>query len=218
MPTLNVKYNITEEEVAKLCSGVYTRTGNALKDNLNASKIFKHLKEIGWDIEKDKSLKSAQVPAKNFSWLLSFVKTPVGICIAAVLSVITVGVFLIYLANKKKKERQAEVDEAYYKLNKAILKYIGAISEGKVSRKVIKNVVDSAITLIEMKKSKKYKVAFDDEQITILLDICKKYTNELAREKGVQLEHPKVKNNAGSKVYTICWYMGQQEELLKKAG
>lgn len=218
MAVLNVKYYITEEEVAKLCSGVYTRTGNALKDNLNASKIFKHLQEIGWDIEKDKSLKSAQVPAKNFSWLLSFVKTPVGICVAAVLSVVTVGVFLIYLANKKRKERQAEVDEAYYKLNKAILKYVGNISEGKVSHRVINDVVISANKLVELKKSKKYNVSFDDEQITTLLDICKKYTNELAAEKGVQLEHPKVKKNTDSKVYTICWYMGQQEELLKKAG
>lgn len=218
MAVLNVRYNISEEEALKLCSNVYTRTGSALKNNMDGSKIFKHLKEIGWDIEKDKAAKSVEVPAKNFSWLLSFVKTPVGIVIAIVLSVVTVGFFVWYLVSKKKKERQAELDQAYFNLNKAILKYVGAISEGTVSCKIIKSVVDSANKLMEMKNSKKYKVNFDDEQITTLLGICQKYTAELAKEKGVILEFPKTKKNIDSKVQTICWYMGQQAELLKKAG
>lgn len=50
--------DFSEEEALKLCSNVYTRTGSALKNNLDGSKIFKHLKEIGWDIEKDKAAKS----------------------------------------------------------------------------------------------------------------------------------------------------------------
>ena len=217
MAVLNVRYNISEEEALKLCSNVYTRTGSALKNNLDGSKIFKHLKEIGWDIEKDNAAKSVEVPAKNFSWLLSFLKTPVGIVIAIVLSVITLGVFVWYLVSKKKKERQTEIDQAYFNLNKAILKYVGAISEGTVSCKIINSVVDSANKLMDMKKSKKYNANFDDEQITTLLGICQKYTAELAKEKGVMLEFPKAKKNIDSKVQTICWYMGQQAELLKKA-
>jgi len=217
MAVLNVKYYITEDEVAKLCSNIYTRSGDALKNNLNGSKIFKHMKEIGWDIEKDKALKQAQVPAKSFSWLLSFIKTPVGITVAIVLSVITIGIFLIYLVNKKKKEREMELQDAYYKLNKAILKYIGAITEGKATQKIIKNVVVAANALIDMKKNKKYKVAFDDEQISTLLDICKKYTTEIAEEKGVELNPPKAKNNTDSKVVMVCWYMQQQENLMKVA-
>lgn len=217
MAVLNVKYNISEEEALKLCSNVYTRTGSALKNNLDGSKIFKHLKEIGWDIEKDKAAQSIEVPASKFSWLLQFVKTPVGIVIAIILSVVTVGAFVWYLVSKKKKERKAEIDQAYYNLNKAILKYVGAISEGTVSRKIIKSVVDAANKILEMKNSKKYKINFDDEQISTLLDICKKYTAELAKEKGVVLEFPKTKKNTDAKVQAICWYMGQQSELLKKA-
>ena len=218
MAVLNVRYNISEEEALKLCSNVYTRTGSALKNNLDGSKIFKHLKEIGWDIEKDKAANRIEVPEKNFSWLLNFVKTPLGIGIAIFLSVVSLGLFIWYLVSKKKKERQAELKQAYFDMNRAILKYAGAISEGKVSQRVIRSVVDAANKLMDMKKSKKYKVNFDDEQITTLLGICKKYTADLAKEKGVILEFPKAKKNTDSKVHTICWYMGQQAQLLKKAG
>ena len=218
MAVLNVRYALTDEEVLGLCSNMYTRTGSALKNNLDGSKIFKHMKEIGWDIEKDKAAKSMEVPVKNFSWLLNFLKTPVGIVVAIVFfAVIAVAIIWCWVS-KKKKERQAELDQAYYNLNKAILKYVGAISEGTVSRKIIKSVINSANELMEMKNSKKYKVNFDDKQITTLLGICKKYTAELAKEKGVILEFPKAKNNTDSKVETICWYMGQQAELLKKTG
>ena len=165
MPKLIVRYELTDEEVLKLCSNVYTRTGSALKNNLDGSKIFKHLKEIGWDIENDKTAKNIEVPANNFSWLLNFIKTPVGIVVAVVFSVVAVVVLVWYFVSKKKKERQAELDQAYSNLNKAIIKYVGAIHEGTVSRKIIKSVVDSANKLIVMKNSKKYKVNFDDEQI-----------------------------------------------------
>lgn len=217
MPILNVRYDLTDEEALKLCSNVYTRSGSALKNNLDGSKIFKHMKEIGWDIEKDKKSKSVQVPAKSFSWLLNFIKTPIGIVIAVLLSVVTIGAFVIYLMHKKKQERKAEVDKAYYNLNRDILKYVGAITEGTVSHKLIANVVASANKLLDMKKSKKYKVNFDDEQITTLLNICKNYTEELAKEKCVVLDPPKAKKDSDSKIISICWYMGQQSEMLKKA-
>ena len=217
MAVLNVKYAISEEEVAKLCAGLYTRSGDAIKDNLNASKIFKHLKEIDWDIEKDKALKQAEVPVKNFSWLLGLLKTPVGITICIALSVISLGIFAFVMLRKKKKEREAEVQAAYHKLNKAILKYVGAISEGKANHKIIKAVIDATNELVEMKKSKKYKVSFDDEQISTLLEICKKYTAELAETKGIELNPPKAKNNTDAKVVVVSWYLGQQANMLKKA-
>ena len=215
MAVLNVKYAISEEEVAKLCKGIYSRTGDALKDNLNASKIFKHLKELEWDIEKDKALKQTEVSGKNFSWLLNFIKTPVGIVICIVLSVVSLGIFAFVMFSKKKKERAEEVKTAYRKLNKAILKYVGAISEGKANNKIIDAVVDATNELIEMKKSNKYKVSFDDEQINTLLDICKAYTTELAEVRGVKLEPPKSKNSTDAKVVMILWYLGQQKNILK---
>lgn len=217
MAVLNVRYNISEEEALKLCSNVYTRTGSALKNNMDGSKIFKHLKEIGWDIEKDKTVKQAQVPVKNASWLLNFIKTPVGFIIAVLLSVVTVGAFIWYLVSKKKKERKAELEQSYNNLNRAVLLYVGDITEGTVSRKVIKNVIDSANKLLEMKKSKKYKVNFDNDQITTLLGICQKYTEDLAEAKGIVLEPHKTKKDIDSKVLSVCWYMEQQSEMLKRA-
>lgn len=215
MPILNVKYLITEEEVLNLCSGVYTRSGSALKNNLDASKIFKHMKEIGWDIEKDKTLKQMSVPAKSFSWILNFIKTPAGIVVAIILSVITIGAFVFYLVNKKKKQKEAEMQVAYHNLNKAILKYIGEITEGKVSKKTIDSVISASNKLIEMKNSKKYKVKFDETQINTLLDICKKYTFNLAEEKGVELNPPKTKRDIDCKIILLSWYLNQQKDIIK---
>lgn len=217
MPTLTVKYDISEEEALKLCSNVYKRTGSALKNNMDGSKIFKHLKEIGWDIEKDKPVKQAQVPTKNFSWLLNFIKTPLGIIVTILFSIVIAIIFLVCWARKKKKEKQAKLEQAYNNLNRAVLLYVGDITEGTVSRKVIKYVVDSANKLLEMKKSKKYKVNFDNDQITTLLGICQKYTEDLAEAKGIVLEPHKTKKDIDSKVLSVCWYMEQQSEMMKRA-
>lgn len=203
MPVLQTAYYIDDESYKKVLSGELQQFGTVLR---NGGKIVKHLKEVPVPQQgKEVAQKAAKKQGKAVWHIVKEHKAiGVGVAVAA-------GGAVTYAIQSKKEEKEIQREKDIKAFEKALKSYLGAIQKGKLSLKIINNLMDS-IEILENNKS----IKLSKGELNVFVDMIYNYTLNLANDNGFDLKQIK-KPSSKKNIVDLQRYLDVQKQIFTVA-
>lgn len=169
-----IAYDITDDIAEGVEKGLYKLFGTVVR-NAQTGVVVKHLPEVDF-------------PKKNSNVIFKAVKQN-PIASIGISSVVTISAITAYTIKKiKEKQDDADIPNYIYKFQRAFDKYIDAIVNGKLSTKILDNLIDAFNKISETKNNEYiYFNAYTDELKELDLAIYV-YTKKLAEANHIKLK------------------------------
>lgn len=204
MPVLQTAYYIDDDLYKKVLSGELQQFGTVIR---NGGKIVKHLKEVPVPKQGKEVAQKAVKKQGNAVWQVVKEHKAVAIGIGAA---VAVGGAVTYVIHSKKEEKELQKEKDIKAFEKALKTYLGAIQKGKLSIKVINNLMESIETL-ENNKS----IKLSKGELNVFIDMIYDYTMNLANDNGFDLKQIK-KPSSKKNIVDLQKYLNVQKQIFEE--
>lgn len=205
MPVLQTSYYIDDELYKKVLSGELQQFGTVIR---NSGKIVKLLDEAPMPKQSKQVAKKAVKKQGSAVWQVvkehKAVAIGVGVAAAA-------GGAVAYAFQSKKEEKARQKEKDIKAFEKALKAYLGAIQKGKLSLKIINNLMESIETL-ENNKS----IKLSKGELNVFVDMIYDYTLNLANDNGFDLKQIK-KPSSKKNIVDLQKYLDVQKQIFAVA-
>ena len=205
MPVLQTSYYIDDELYKKVLSGELQQFGTVLR---NSGKIVKLLDEVPMPKQSKQVAKKAVKKQGSTVWQVVKEHKAVAIGVGAV---VAVGGAITYAVQSKKEEKELQKEKDIKVFEKAMKSYLGAIQKGKLSLKIINNLMESIETL-ENNKS----IKLSKGELNVFVDMIYNYTLTLANDNGFDLKQIK-KPSSKKNIVDLQRYLDVQKQIFAVA-
>ena len=205
MPVLQTAYYIDDELYKKVLSGELQQFGTVLR---SGGKFVKFLDEVPMPKQSKKVAQKAV--KKQGSAVFQVVKehkaVAIGVGVAA-----AAGGAVAYAFQSKKEEKARQKEKDIRAFEKAMKSYLGAIQKGKLSVRIINNLMESIETLENNKNIKLSK-----GELNVFVDMIYNYTLNLANDNGFDLRQIK-KPSSKKNIVDLQRYLDVQKQIFAVA-
>lgn len=205
MPVLQTSYYIDDELYKKVLSGELQQFGTVLR---NSGKIVKLLDEAPMPKQSKQVAKKTVKKQSSTVWQVVKEHKAVAIGVGAA---VAVGGAITYAVQSKKEEKELQKEKDIKAFEKAMKSYLGAIQKGKLSLKIINNLMDS-IEILENNKS----IKLSKGELTVFVDMIYNYTLTLANDNGFDLKQIK-KPSSKKNIVDLQKYLDVQKQIFVEA-
>ena len=205
MPVLQTSYYIDDELYKKVLSGELQQFGTVIR---NSGKIVKLLDEAPMPKQSKQVAKKAVKKQGSAVWQVVKEHKAVAIGVGAA---VAVGGAITYAVQSKKEEKELQKEKDIKAFEKALKAYLGAIQKGKLSLKIINNLMESIETL-ENNKS----IKLSKGELNVFGDMIYDYTLNLANDNGFDLKQIK-KPSSKKNIVDLQKYLDVQKQIFAVA-
>ena len=186
MAIIQVAYEVPDDVVEGLATGVLTRYGSLIRGH-TGYKL--HLKEVPIpQPENITAVESTSASAAASKSVFSVVKDavqkhPVAAVVTAVVVAATAGGIAYGKFKEKKKQTQEKIElpECEKDFNNTFIAYLDEVRAGKLEESTLDTLIDELNQMKERMESSESEIVVSAEQLDTLMNIVFDYTRQLAK-------------------------------------